>query len=286
VKRRIDGSVAVSLGIHVVAGVFLLWVLSIPYPVRMLIERTRPRTPAEQISYISVPNRGETAPARSGGDGTPVPRENPRPVAPLVAPSSTPSGIPAPRPESPREDVGGSGPLVAHGGPVRGIEPSYTDPRVWADPNAPILALPRRLSDQLDSMLVTGTQRVRDSIALAEGQRRPGDWSWTKDGRKYGWDSLGIHLGGLTIPRELLALAGALAQVPAVSNPTVAERARAVRTMTDDINYNAPRAMNAEEFRTAVKRIRERKERERKEAKDANAPREKKAEEVQPSVVP
>ena len=154
---------------------------------------------------------------------------------------------------------------------------------MWGDPNARPLGLPRSISDQLDSMLVTGTQRVRDSIALAQGQRRPGDWSWTRDGRKYGWDSLGIHLGGLTIPRELLALAGALAQVPAVSNPTVAERARAVRTMTEDINYNAPRAMNAEEFRTAVKRIRERKERERQEAKKES---EKKAEEVTPALIP
>jgi hypothetical protein len=283
VKRRIDGSVAVSLGIHVVAGVFLVWLVSIPYPVRELLERTRPRTAPEQISFISIPNRGETTPGRSGGDGLPERPERLRPAAPLVAPSSTPSGIPAPPAEPPREDVGGSGPLVARGGPVRGIEPSYADPRVWGDPNARPLGLPRSISDQLDSMLVRGTQRVRDSIALAQGQRRPGDWSWTRDGRKYGWDSLGIHLGGLTIPRELLALAGALAQVPAVSNPTVAERARAVRTMTEDINYNAPRAMNAEEFRTAVKRIRERKERERQEAKKEN---EKKAEEVTPALIP
>jgi hypothetical protein len=183
----------------------------------------------------------------------------------------------------PREDTGGTGPLVARGGPARGIEPSYADPRVWADPNAVVLGLPRNLSDQLDSMLVTGTQRVRDSIALAERQRRPGDWTWIgEDGRKRGWDSLGIHLGGLTIGREILALAGALAPIPAMSNPTVAERARAVRSMTDDINYNAPRAMNAEEFRTAVKRIRERKERERREAKEG----EKNVEEVKPEVVP
>ena len=285
-KRRIDGSVAVSLAIHVVAGAFLLWLVSIPYPVRQLFKQTRPRTPGEQISYIAIPNRGEATSARSGGDGLPKRPEKPRQAEPLVAPLSTPSGIPAPPADQPREDVGGRGPLVARGGPVRGVEPSYADPRGWADPNAPILGLPRRLSDQLDSMLVTGTQRVRDSIALAQGQRRPGDWSWTKDGRKYGWDSLGIHLGGVTIPRELLALAGALAQVPAVSNPTVADRARAVRTMSEDINYNAPRAMNAEEFRTTVKRIRERKERERKEAKDANESREKKAEEVKASAVP
>jgi hypothetical protein len=128
-------------------------------------------------------------------------------------------------------------------------------------------------------MLVTGTQRVRDSIALASAQRKPGDWTWTKDGKKYGWDAMGIHLGGITIPRELLALGGALAQVDAASNPQVADRARAIRAMTQDINYNAPRAMNAEEFRTAVKRIRERKERERREAREE---REKNAKEQKP----
>jgi hypothetical protein len=271
VKRRIDGSVAASIAIHVVVGVFLLWVLSIPYPLRELLERTRPRVSPERISFISIPNRGETTSGRSGGDGLPERPDSPRtPARPLVAPSSTPSVIPTPPAEPRREDIGGSGPLVGRGGPVRGIVPSYSDPRVWTDPNAPVLALPRSLSDQLDSMLVSGTQRVRDSIALAQAQRKPGDWTWTKDGKKYGWDSLGIHLGGITIPRELLALGGALANVGVASNPTVADRARAIRSMTQDINYNAPRAMNAEEFRTAVKRIRERKERERREAREAD----------------
>jgi hypothetical protein len=271
VKRRIDGSVAASIAIHIVAGVFLLWVLSIPYPFRELLERTRLRVAPEQISFISMLNRGDTSSGRSGGDGLPErPDIPPPPSRPLVAPSSTPSSIPTP-PDAPRrEDIGGNGPLVGRGGPVRGIVPSYSDPRVWTDPNAPVLALPRSVSEQLDSMLVTGTQRVRDSIVLASAQRRPGDWTWTKDGKKYGWDAAGIHLGGLTIPRELLALGGALAKVDAASNPQVADRARTIRAMTQDINYNAPRAMNAEEFRTAVKRIRERKERERREAREAS----------------
>ena len=269
-KRLIDGSVAASIAIHVVAGVFLLWLLSIPYPLREILERTRPRVSPERISFISIPNRGETTSGRSGGDGLPErPTAPPAPARPLVAPSSTPSAIPTSPAQPTREEIGGSGPLVGRGGPVRGIVPSYSDPRVWTDPNAPVLALPRSVSEQLDSMLVSGTQRVRDSIALASAQRRPGDWTWTNDGKKYGWDAMGIHLGGITIPREALALAGALANVPAASNPAVADRARAIRSMTADINYNAPRAMNAEEFRTAVKRIRERKERERREAREA-----------------
>jgi hypothetical protein len=283
VKRRIDGSVAASIAIHIVAGVFLLWVLSIPYPFRELLERTRLRVAPEQISFISMPNRGDTSSGRSGGDGLPErPDVPPTPSRPLVAPSSTPSSIPTP-PDAPRrEDVGGSGPLVGRGGPVRGIVPSYSDPRVWTDPNAPVLALPRSVSEQLDSMLVTGTQRVRDSIVLASAQRKPGDWSWTKDGKKYGWDAAGIHLGGITIPRELLALGGALAKVDAATNPQVADRARTIRAMTQDINYNAPRAMNAEEFRTAVKRIRERKERERREAREASEKKAKEQESATP----
>lgn len=269
-KRRIDGSVAASIAIHVAVGAFLLWVLSIPYPLREILERTRPRVSPERISFIAIPNLGETTPGRSGGDGLPErPTARPTPARPLVAPSATPSVVPAPPTEPAPEDIGGSGPLVGRGGPVRGIVPSYSDPRVWTDPNARVLALPRSVSDQLDSMLVSGTQRVRDSIVLANAQRKPGDWTWTKDGKKYGWDAMGIHLGGITIPREALLLAGALANVPAASNPSVADRARAIRSMTQDINYNAPRAMNAEEFRTVVKRIRERKERERREAREA-----------------
>ena len=277
-KPRVDGSVAVSIALHIAFGAFLLWVFSIPYPLREFLERTRPRVPPEKISFISIPNRGETTPGRSGGDGVPErPDRRPAPARALVAPAETPSAIsPAPSAPAPEEEVGGSGPLVGRGGPVRGIVPSYSDPRVWTDPNAVVLALPRSISEQLDSMLVSGTQRVRDSIALASAERKPGDWTWTKDGKKYGWDAAGIHLGGITIPRELLALGGALVNVDGASNPQVADRARAVRAMTQDINYNAPRAMNAEEFRTAVKRIRERKERERREAREAS---EKKAKE-------
>lgn len=280
-KPRVDGSVAISIALHVAIGAFLLWVFSIPYPIREMLERTRPRVAPEQISYISIPNRGETNPGREGGDGIPErPNSPPARTRPLVAPSETPSEIPPVPAATEREEVGGSGPLVGRGGPVRGIVPSYSDPRVWTDPNARVLALPRSLSEQLDSMLVGGIQRVRDSIALASGQRKPGDWSWTKDGKKYGWDAEGIHLGGVTIPNELLGLGAALAQGgilnDVASNPQVADRARTIRAMTQDINYNAPRAMNAEEFRTAVKRIRERKERERREAREES---EKKAKE-------
>jgi hypothetical protein len=280
-KPRVDGSVAVSIAIHVAFGAFLLWLFSIPYPLREILERTRPRVPPEQIRFISIPNRGETTPGRSGGDGLPErPNATPAPSRPLVAPSATPSALPPAATTREPETVGGSGPLVGRGGPVRGIVPSYSDPRVWTDPNARVLALPRSLSEQLDSMLVSGTQRVRDSIALASNQRKPGDWSWTKDGKKYGWDAEGIHLGGVTIPNELLGLGAALAQGGLLdgvaSNPQVADRARTIRAMTQDINYNAPRAMNEEEFRTAVKRIRERKERERREAREAS---EKKAKE-------
>lgn len=271
-KRRVDGSVIVSVAIHVVAGIVLLWVLAIPYPFQEMLRRTRPSVPPERISFISIPDRGETTPGRSGGDGLPErPNAAPQPPQPLVAPTETPATV-LPEGRVAPAPTGGSGPLVGRGGPVRGIVPSYSDSRVWTDPTAQVFALPRSISEQLDSMLVVGTQRVRDSIALASAQRKPGDWSWTKDGKKYGWDAEGIHFGGVTIPNELLGVGAALAKGgfldDVASNPTVADRARAITAMTRDINYNAPRAMNAEEFRTAVKRIRERKERERREARE------------------
>src|SRR5688500_20391400 len=115
-----------------------------------MLERTRPRVAPEQISFISIPNRGETTPGRDGGDGLPErPNSPPARTEPLVAPSETPSAIPPVTAAPRQEEVGGSGPLVGRGGPVRGIVPSYSDPRVWTDPHAPLLALPRHPPDHL-----------------------------------------------------------------------------------------------------------------------------------------
>ena len=43
--------------------------------------------------------------------------------------------LPPAAPKAPQsDDQGGSGPLVGGGGPLRGVQPSYADPRVWSGP--------------------------------------------------------------------------------------------------------------------------------------------------------
>ena len=107
-------------------------------------------------------------------------------------------------------------------------------------------------------MIVARIKAYQDSVALANSGRRSNDWTFERGGKKYGLDEKGLHLGGITIPRQLLPTFQA-------TNPTAIERERAISMMNREIREQAQRAMTEDEFRAAVKRIRERKERERRE---------------------
>jgi hypothetical protein len=254
-RERSRGAVLVSIAIHVVAGALLLWVLSIPLPIEEFFHRQKDVSiPVERISFVQVPNEGETRPGRSGGDGRPV---TDKPPAPIVAPTETPSTIPTVPSEAPSS--GGSGPVVGRGGPTEGITPSYSDPRLW-HPDAPLATAPRTLEHDLDSLLATAAKTKADSLAIIAQQRRQGtDWTFEKGGKKYGIDGRNIYVADIKIPAALLALLPINQQ----ANPQALERSRAIAAMNADIAYQAQRAMNEEEFQAAVKRIRERKERER-----------------------
>ncbi len=256
-RERSRGAVLVSIAIHVVAGAFLLWVLSIPLPIEEFFHRQKDVSiPVERISFVQVPNEGETRPGRSGGDGRPV---SERPPAPIVAPTETPSTIPTTPTEAPSS--GGSGPVVGRGGPTEGITPSYSDPRLW-HPDAPLATAPRTLEQDLDSLLATAAKTKADSLAIIAQQRRQGtDWTFEKGGKKYGIDGKNIYVADIKIPAALLALLPINQQ----ANPQALERNRAISAMNADIAFQAQRAMNEEEFQAAVKRIRQRKERERNE---------------------
>lgn len=256
-RERSRGAVLVSIAIHVVAGTLLLWVLSIPLPIQEFFRRQRDVSiPVERISFVQVPNDGETRPGRSGGDGRP---SSERPPAPIVAPAETPSSIPVAPADTPAP--GGRGPVVGRGGPTEGITPSYSDPRLWR-PDAPLATAPRTLEQDLDSLLATAAKTKADSLAIIAQQRRQGtDWTFEKGGKKYGLDGKHIYVADIKIPAALLALLPINQQ----ANPQALERSRAIAAMNADIAFHAQRAMNEEEFQAAVKRIRERKERERNE---------------------
>jgi hypothetical protein len=262
-QRRPPTSLALSIALHVVVGAVLVRVLTIPLPLDDLFDRDHgSNPPVERIGFVALPKAGPvTTPGRSGGDGRPLSKRA-APPPPLVAPTSVPSAIPAP--SAAPAQPSGSGEVIGAGGPTAGVRPSYNDPRVWVAP-APVVSLPRTPTERLDSALTARLRAHRDSMALATHvptKAERGDWTVERHGKKYGIDQKYIHLGSFQLPTAALALLPLNQQ----ANPQALERQRALNYMHDDIAFQAQRAMNQEEFRNAVKSIRERKERERAEA--------------------
>jgi hypothetical protein len=208
---------------------------------------------------------------RAGGDGR-APSEEPVPIsepaAPIVAPPGVPTEIP-PAPARAADPERGVGPLVGGGGPTQGIRPSFNDPRLWRSPTDEVTSpvLPMTRADSLRSMLHANAQAFVDSLARAEGPpgRAPGDWTFERDGKRYGIDPQYIRLGNFSIPTAVLAF---LPMNNLQANPMAMERARRLSSMRDEIIDQASRMQREDEFREAVRALRERRERERREAEE------------------
>jgi hypothetical protein len=251
-------------------------VLLIPYPFTSLFTSKEQPVEPERISFLALPQENPTAtptPGKSGGNGRPV-NPNAKPAAPLVAPTEVPSSLPPvnPAPAAPAasEDEG-TGPLIGRGGPTKGIRPSYSDPRIWV-PAAPVVSAPKSADQRMDSVVASGVQRAMDSIAAntySPNKFERGDWTVEKNGRRYGIDQSAIRLGKVSIPTALLGLLPLNVQ----GNPIAAERDRAMASLRAEILVQSQRALNEEEFRKAVKSLRERKERERQQQEKERAPK-------------
>jgi hypothetical protein len=121
--------------------------------------------------------------------------------------------------------------------------------------------VPLSRADTLRAMLQQRVIALMDSLSgLPSDRGRQGDWTVDRNGRKYGIDGQFIRLGKFSIPTGLLALLPMNVQ----SNPIAMERARRLSMMREEIQSQAARSIRDEEFRAAVKALRERKERERR----------------------
>lgn len=265
-ERRSPRWWAVSVLLHVVLTAVLAQII-FRYPIGQIAGLRRPDIKPETIHYIQV-----TQPTAGSSSGAPsaAPSTNAAP-APLQPPAEVPATIPVPAPSdsSRSQAAGGTGTGVgADGvGPATGISPSQPDARIALSPRG-IGRIERSTVEQVDSIVQLVVGIVRDSLAIAEAQRKPGDWTKTdKNGRVWGWDPQGnIRLGKFTIPGALLAL------LPLnTSGPMSPIEQRSLAYIRRDIMENAQRSINEDEFRAAVKRIRERKERERREGMLAGA---------------
>lgn len=258
-SRRPSRPFLVSIAVHVLLAIGMAHMLITPSAMSRLFGRAKSReVVAERIGFLRLPaNSGPAVQGKSGGDGRPLTE---RPPVRVTAPTEIPSAIP-PLPvatESPQDADAGSGPLVGGGGPTRGIRPTYTGPRVWSAPGD-IVSAPKSAKERLDSAIVSIIAPFNDSLAVAAGGRKPGDWTFEKGGRKYGIDPQFIRLGKVSIPTAVLALLPINQQ----ANPATSDRNKLQNQLRADIFWQAQRGMNEADFKKAVKSIRERKERER-----------------------
>ena len=269
-------SLALSLALHVALGVLVLRAAVGSGSMLGYFRGATPRdTPAtEKVIYVPLPHGGgDSARTQADGGNNRAAAPNVISAAPLRAPISIPTTLPLATPKAPQSgDRVGSGPLVGGGGPLRGVQPSYADPRVWSGPG-PIVGEPKTEDERRDSVLEQRLSRYRDSLAVAtRGAEKQGPPSWVLDrnGEKYGIDQKYIHLGKFSLPTALLAALPF--NTAKYTNPIAQERLRQQEAIRLEINEQAQRRLNEAEFRTAVKNIRERKERERKEADKKDVP--------------
>ena len=256
-RRRPSGSLLFSLGVHAVVAA-LLANAAFHYDFSSL--RTRPPTiPVEKITYVA------TAPAGGAvnGSGTGAPAKAEVPQRGLVAPSRVPSSIaPAPAPVggTPGGVEGGTG-TGGGVGPATGVVPADPDPRLVAD--RVFNPVPKTHGERVDSTIRAMVFAYNDSVAKAAelAGRKPGDWTFERGGQKWGLDGNKIYLGKFAIPSAVLAALPIRIQ----GNPGETIADRLVTTRRGEVLEHAAAQYHDLEFKSAVKRIRERKDRERRE---------------------
>lgn len=269
-SSRRGRAIVVSVVLHIALAVGLWNVLQFPRSIAFWFdEPSADTTPPQRITYVIVaptPLAAVPAPTRPAAPPAgPVRRGRvePSPTAtapPLVAPTVVPSELPPVA----RTDSGPvRGPLASGRGAVQGVQPGYSEPRIWVEPQ--VVIAPALTGDaKLDSAINARVMAYRDSMAtyaVEPNKFERGDWTVERDGKKYGIDRQFIRLGKFSIPTALLGLLPMNQQ----GNPIAYEREKRLATMRAEILEQAAQAMNEEEFRRAVKAIRDRKEKERRE---------------------
>jgi hypothetical protein len=271
-KRPSPSSVA-SVVAHVVVGILVVKALQMPAVFDRLLQNDK-KPVAEQIEFVNItPVPAVIDTGRTPNRRTPQPDATtsaPAATVPLVAPTEIPRELPPPATstDSTPPDVV-IGPLRGGSGPTRGVKPNYDDTRVWGGEPEFVYA-PKTDKERLDSALYTTLARHLDSLkanTYSPNKFERGDWTFGKEGSKWGIDQQYIRLGRFQIPTALLAL---LPMNRMQANPIAMERDRNAAYMRNDIMYHAQAAMNEEQFRKAVRDIRNRKERERRNGSATN----------------
>ena len=254
-KQRSTGSLAISLAMHVVL-ITALFSIVMRYPLGQLMGIPEPPAKTERLTFVQL------APQSTAHSGrTTIPEPGARPVA-LAPPAVVPDELPPPLPDSGvARAAGGSGAGtdVAGAGAATGVVPMPPDPRIELAP-ARLQRAPATVIATVDSLIEFTVGIVNDSMSVYAARNKLPDWIKKTKYGEWGLAPGYIALGKLKIPTALLALT--VFNQPAAVGPIETRRNAYIRR---DVQENAQRSISEDEFRAAVKRIRERKERERKE---------------------
>ena len=263
-QRRESAPLLLSIAIH--AGLaFAILNAAFHYDFSGLDVPRTVRTAPEKLTYISVAPRGG---ATGDRDSTPAARAT-QPSRGLIAPVRVPSAIAAPAPaitSTPDGVVGGRGRGAAITA-TTGIVPGDRDPRLANDSHE-FYPAPKTHAERVDSAVRASIYAYNDSVAKARALagKAPVDWTYDgKNGQKWGIDGNKIYLGKFAIPSAVLAALPLRIQ----GNQSEAIADRLVGSRRADLLLHADAAFHDDEFKTAVKRIRDRKDKERQEKRQS-----------------
>ena len=236
-----------------------------------LLMSAKPAPPTEFSGSRPILLMDIPAQAREAARARPIPAvpSGPGPVRPLVVgPGIVASELPLPLPPS----GGGADSVGGRGRGLRGYltladaVPLYGDGKLWV---RPMWLGPEGTGRaiRMDSIIAVRMLALADSVERhpsADPNANPyvaRSWTFRRNGKTYGLDAAGLHLGDFTIPMPALMLLAA--QVMPQGNVDQQRANAALMGMRADILRAAARAQAEDDFRQAVRDIRARKQRER-----------------------
>ncbi len=264
-RQNQRGSIVISVAVHVVV---IALIASITFRYQFFSAEKLISPVAERVQYVVT--RPRPADVGNGAKEKPKRAEKPLNPAPLLPPTTIPTALPPIPP--PNVSVGaisgtGTGSGGAPNGAATGIEPALPDPRIELRPSG--LHIPLSQGERNDSAVKAIYTAYREAELASEANRgrSPRDWTMERNGQKYGLDSQYIYLGKFKLPSAILA---ALPLNYGGVDGTRIIQARNASWIQNDI-YTHSQGLSEDDFRAAVKRIRDRVDRERKQAEDKAA---------------
>lgn len=169
--------------------------------------------PSEAVDYIDLEWPAGDAGGASGSEAAPtaaadpstdpaLPRRQPD-ATPLTFPGRVPQGLPGATASGGVGTPQSGGAAGGGGGVGERLQPGFRDTRLYVSPDE--LPRPEKSNRQKYMDHLTARIEASNDSAYAASSRPNTDWTF-KDGKggKWGLSEDGLHLGGFTVPKELV----------------------------------------------------------------------------------